>query len=314
MSKRITLFLSLFIASLILIACQSGDATEKSTIDNSSKVEVKDKEEEFADEVIVKDSKKKPENFYKANKDIKELELREEGDPKSKVITTVTDKDILYNHNGAAEYDGKVNWLRVEVDSSKEVGWVPENKLKKLNKKELAKALGKKDNTKSKKEEKKKKNDKKNSKGKDKKEKNKDIKGKKISGSYMPTQDLNVRKGPGMTYDIYSYASKGSELEALESHKNGNTTWFKVKKGDGKVGWVGSGFLTEFKKAERVNESPSNKNTNSITSTNQGDKPTKKNTTTNNDKKSTATNNKKEDSGNKYKPNHIYFSGKSVPY
>jgi|SRR5690625_262230 len=112
---------------------------------------------------------------------------------------------------------------------------------------------------------------------------------KKISGEYSPTTDLNIRKGPGIVFDSIGYAIPGQKLNALKSYKNGKTTWYYIERvSDGKKGWVGSGYLNKYSKQK-------NKTSNS-----------------NDPKRSSSKDN--SSGSTSYKPNHIYFNGKAVPY
>lgn len=52
---------------------------------------------------------------------------------------------------------------------------------------------------------------------------------------------LNVRTGPGMTYDIQAQAKKGQELTILEEKKQ----WYHVRLADNSTGWIASWLVSK---------------------------------------------------------------------
>ena len=52
---------------------------------------------------------------------------------------------------------------------------------------------------------------------------------------------LNVRSGPGMTYDPFTYLTHGQSVTLLG--RSATTAWIQVQLADGRVGWVANGFL-----------------------------------------------------------------------
>ena len=71
--------------------------------------------------------------------------------------------------------------------------------------------------------------------------------------------NVNVRKGPGLTYSVIKQLNKGELLEILESTEK----WYKVKLSDNEIGWVSSTYISECNETnEQTKES---KNENEIT-------------------------------------------------
>jgi len=56
----------------------------------------------------------------------------------------------------------------------------------------------------------------------------------KGSIGYVTVDLANIRSGPGMEYPVLTTAPKGEQLTIIE----GSESWYKVKTGDGKEGWI----------------------------------------------------------------------------
>src|SRR5690625_903558 len=230
---------------------------------------------------------------------------RDKIDEKLGVINKGNSKENKDNKNNKGEVENKKKKKKKKI-SDKNKGKKKEKKKKKKNKgeeknKKKKSKKGKKRDEKKEEESEKdkvsKKDDKKPKHNKTEKEKEKKKekpfydpnKEKKISSEYSPTTDLNIRKGPGIVFDSIGYAIPGQKLNALKSYKNGKTTWYYIERvSDGKKGWVGSGYLNKYSKQK-------NKTSNS-----------------NDPKRSSSKDN--SSGSTSYKPNHIYFNGKAVPY
>ncbi|MEA4934943.1 MAG: SH3 domain-containing protein [Lawsonibacter sp.] len=52
---------------------------------------------------------------------------------------------------------------------------------------------------------------------------------------------LNIRSGPGSSYEVIASASNGAAITVLEDSGNG---WYKIDYGGGKTGYVASGFVS----------------------------------------------------------------------
>ncbi len=52
---------------------------------------------------------------------------------------------------------------------------------------------------------------------------------------------LNVRSGPGMTYDPFTYLTRGQSVTLLA--RSATTAWLQVQLVDGRTGWVANGFM-----------------------------------------------------------------------
>lgn len=316
------LFLVTMLLLVFMIACSSSNekGENESLNEEPTKINVEDKDEDDKktsnkkNEKIKKDkeSKKKKHKYFVLNEKHESLNLREKPYLNSKSVGVVKPGDILKNINGVTKFDGERDWVKVIVNDYD--GWVSKSYLDKVEKSEIEKIkknhkeknLNNKKENKSniKNEQKEKQNNKvKKSKKETKNKSSKNIIGTKISGDYMPTQPLNIRSGPGINNNISGYANTGEKLQALESYKNGNTTWYKIKKSNGQVGWVGSGYLTKYSKSSTTQK----QNTQSNKKNNQPNDTTNSNKNTSNNQNNTS-------STNNYKPNHIYYNGKAVPY
>lgn len=64
-----------------------------------------------------------------------------------------------------------------------------------------------------------------------------------VSQAVVKTTGLNVRSGPGTTYNVVKQVKAGDVLEIISNSNN----WYKVKLSDGKTGWV-AGWLVSINK------------------------------------------------------------------
>lgn len=71
----------------------------------------------------------------------------------------------------------------------------------------------------------------------------------------IETIALNVRKGPGLTYDVTSQATRGQKLIVLDKKND----WYKIKTKDGQDGWIASWLVAETKNITKINLSASTK-------------------------------------------------------
>ncbi len=73
----------------------------------------------------------------------------------------------------------------------------------------------------------------------------------KITGN-----NVNVRKGPGLTYSVIKQLNKGELIEILEKKDK----WYKVRLSDNVVAWVSSSYILECKETtEQIKENDSEK-------------------------------------------------------
>ncbi|SFF99373.1 N-acetylmuramoyl-L-alanine amidase [Desulfotomaculum arcticum] len=70
-----------------------------------------------------------------------------------------------------------------------------------------------------------------------------------VSHAVVKTDGLNVRSGPGTTYNVVNQIKAGSVLEVISNSND----WYKVKLPDGNTGWV-AGWLVTIEKT--VNQEP----------------------------------------------------------
>lgn len=65
----------------------------------------------------------------------------------------------------------------------------------------------------------------------------------------IETIALNVRKGPGISYDILSQATRGQKLVILDKQND----WYKIKTKEGQTGWIASWLVSETKNITKIN-------------------------------------------------------------
>lgn len=112
----------------------------------------------------------------------------------------------------------------------------------------------------------------------------------KMSGEFMSEVDLNMRTGPSTEYKAVGYLKPYEKAIATKKSTYKGSTWYKITY-KGVTGWASSNYLKKYKKDAKPKTN---------TSANASSSSNSKNTSSN--------------SSRKYKPNHIYFSGKAVPY
>lgn len=61
--------------------------------------------------------------------------------------------------------------------------------------------------------------------------------------AYVAVTKLNLRKGPGLSYEVIQVLDRGDELAVLEL--NSDRLWSRVETSDGKVGWVYSLYIQD---------------------------------------------------------------------
>jgi uncharacterized protein YgiM (DUF1202 family) len=59
--------------------------------------------------------------------------------------------------------------------------------------------------------------------------------------AFVSVSKLNLRKGPGLTYEVMQLLDRGDELTVLEV--SSDKSWSKVETSDGKIGWVYNLYL-----------------------------------------------------------------------
>ncbi len=76
----------------------------------------------------------------------------------------------------------------------------------------------------------------------------------KITGN-----NVNVRKGPGLSYSVIKQLNKGELLEILDKTEK----WYQVKLSDNVLGWVSSSYISEFNETiEETNDKNDNQKEN----------------------------------------------------
>ncbi len=85
----------------------------------------------------------------------------------------------------------------------------------------------------------------------------------KITGN-----NVNVRKGPGLSYSVIKQLNKGALLEILDKTEK----WYQVKLSDNVLGWVSSSYISECKETiEETNDKNDNKKENQSANTSVND-------------------------------------------
>lgn len=105
----------------------------------------------------------------------------------------------------------------------------------------------------------------------------------KMSGEFMSTVDLNIRKGPSTDFEAVGYLKAYGKAVASEKTNYQDNTWYKITY-NGVTGWASAGYLKNYKEESKTKETSSDDD------------------------------NSKSTTSNQYKANHIYFNGRSVPY
>lgn len=62
-----------------------------------------------------------------------------------------------------------------------------------------------------------------------------------VFGIVNATQAINVRQGPGTEYDILTALPAGEGVQIIG--QNGDGSWFNIRLGDGREGWIASSFI-----------------------------------------------------------------------
>ena len=101
----------------------------------------------------------------------------------------------------------------------------------------------------------------------------------KFSGEFMSKVDLNIRTGPSTDFKAVGYLKPYEKAVASEKTTYNGSTWYKITY-NGVTGWSSASYLTEYQENAKPKEQSASENNGST----------------------------------KYKPNHIYFGNKAVPY
>lgn len=67
---------------------------------------------------------------------------------------------------------------------------------------------------------------------------------KPVRKGFVNTNDLNVRRGPGVNTEAIGELDKGVPITILDQAPNGSTLWLYVKSPAGHTGWVSSKYVT----------------------------------------------------------------------
>lgn len=151
---------------------------------------------------------------------------------------------------------------------------------------------------------------------------NVEVKTESISGNYMSTVELNIRKGHGLEYDSAGILKPSQKAVVSEKAVSGGITWYKVTVGN-VTGWASNNYLVEYKEQPKKEVSSNKKNketTSTSSSSSNGDSSSSgKNKSSESSRKNSSNKKGNKSSSNqgsskKYAPNHIYYGGKTVPY